>query len=91
MAGVIYKYAIPGPGSGPVRMPKGAHCLCAREQGNEAFVWAIVDPSAELEARHFVAIETGKTNVPDGSRYLGTAILFGGEYVLHIFEPATEA
>jgi hypothetical protein len=88
VAGVIYKYLVPGVGSGPIEMPKGAHCLFAREQHNAAYIWALVDPDAEKEKRYFLAAETGAVIIPDDSRYLGTAMLEGGAYVLHIFEPS---
>lgn len=86
---VVYKYMIPGAGAGPIQMPKGAMCLFAREQHNYVCIWALVDPEAEKEPRSFVAVETGNTAVPDGSRYLGSALLDNGNYVLHVFEPAT--
>lgn len=91
MGGVIWKFVVPGPGSGPIKIPKGATCLFAREQNNQACIWAIVDPSAEMEMRPFLAAETGTVHVPDDSRYLGSAMLDGGQYVLHILEPNPSA
>ena len=82
----IYKYRIPGVGRVQRSMPKGAKCLCVNEQGGTTFVWALVDPAAEPEIRTFLAVETGVPDVPPDSRYLGTALLEGGQYVLHIFE-----
>lgn len=83
----IYKYQIPGAGRGPVAMPKGATILFAREQNNIACIWALVDPDAELTQRTLMAVETGVQTVSDDSRYIGTCILDGGAYVLHVFEP----
>jgi len=88
---VIYKYKIPGPGSGPVMMPEGAVSLFAREQFNAACVWALVDPDAKMVPRPFLAAETGNVSIPENSRYLGTCMLDGGAYVLHIFEPSEKA
>lgn len=85
---IIHKYQIPAAGSGTVRVPKGAFVLFAREQHNVACIWALVDPQAEMANRLFLAAETGGMAIPDGSRYLGTCMLDGGYYVLHIFEPA---
>ena len=88
---LIYKYQLRGAGSGPIQMPKGAEVLCAREQQNMPCVWAVVDPHAETEQRLFLAAETGKISIPEDSRYLGTCLLDGGAYVLHIFEPIKSA
>jgi hypothetical protein len=87
---VIWKFVVPGVGSGSIVMPKGATCLFAREQNNQPCIWALVDPNAEMEQRPFLAAETGNIGIPDASRYLGTCMLEGGNYVLHIFEPATQ-
>lgn len=84
----IYKYQIHGPGSVVIEMPRGAILLHAREQNDTACIWAQVDPSEPPEYRRVFAVETGMTIVPDGGRYLGTAIMINGRYVLHIFEPA---
>lgn len=85
---VIHKYRIPGAGAGPIEMPEGAVVLCAREQHNEPCIWALVDPGAKRVQRHFLAAETSNIAIPDNSRYLGTCMLHGGHYVLHVFEPA---
>lgn len=89
MMRLIHKYQIPGAGAGPIQMPKGAHCLHAREQNNVACIWALIDPEQPMEPRTFAAVETGSGTVPIDSRYLGAALLDGGAYVLHIFELAT--
>jgi hypothetical protein len=88
MTNCVYKYPVPGPGSWHIAMPKGAQCLFVWEQDNRAFFWALVDPTADGEVRHFIAVETGGESVPAKSRYLGTAMLYSGSYVLHVFELA---
>ena len=84
---LIYKYTIPGPGNGPIEMPEGAVVLCAREQANVPCIWALVDPNAKQVQRQILAAETGNISIPEDSRYLGTCLIDGGSYVLHIFEP----
>lgn len=67
-------------------MPKDAQLLSVREQGDEICMWALVDPEAEKETRHFVGFGTGH-DVPDRPMtFIGTAHLHGGMLVFHVFE-----
>ena len=69
-----------------VLMPKGAEILCAKEQGNNIFIWAIVDTSNENEARNFRIYGTGNEVSNEHIRYIGTAKINGGNLIFHIFE-----
>lgn len=66
-------------------MPQGTQILCAREQGEKSLcIWARVDPAQPMEKRRFVLCGTG--HPASGGSYVGTAMLFGGSLVLHVFE-----
>ncbi len=69
-----------------VRMPRGAHVFCAREQGPEICVWADVDTDAPAEPRTFEVFGTGWEFPPGERRYVGTAMLDGGRFVFHVYE-----
>lgn len=69
-----------------LEMPKGAQILSVREQGEDICLWALVDPAAEKVTRKFCGFGTGH-DVPDGDmRFVGTAHLYGGSMVFHVFE-----
>lgn len=78
-----------------VEMPVGAELLSAREAGDDlVYVWALVDPNAQVEPRMIATIPTGKeiTGVPPLKKFLGTVfptdnLTAGGSgLVFHIFE-----
>lgn len=84
---VVYKYML-GQVSA-IKMPKGAQILTVKEQGDEIFLWALVDPLAESEQRNFVVFGTGHEiydYAEDGMKYLGTVHLDSGRLVFHVFE-----
>lgn len=71
-------------------MPRNAEVLHVGVQEQEGekpktrvVIWALVDPDATEEERHFLLIATGQA-VPDEARHLGT--FFMGPYVWHLFE-----
>jgi hypothetical protein len=85
----IYKYEIPTDETAPdgtvvVSIPQGAEMLTAREQHGRLFVWARVDVNRPRAGRTFCVACTGQDDVPAWP-YIGTAMLHGGEFVLHIF------
>lgn len=69
-----------------VMMPKGAKVLCIQEQYSVPNVWAMVDPSASLEARRFVIYGTGHEMRADRHTYVGTFQMYQGALVFHVFE-----
>lgn len=83
----VFKYAVqPRLAPTTIAMPFGAKIIHVGQQNNVPMLWALVDPNADLtETRDFFASPTG-TVVPDRSTYLGTAHLYGGDIVAHIFE-----
>mgnify|MGYP007122130272 CR=1 FL=1 len=73
-------------GSATLDLPAGAVCLSVREQGDRVCLWALVDPKGKPERRQFFVATTGNHAVPPDSKYLGTAMLDWGRYVVHVFE-----
>ena len=73
-----------------IRLPQGAEILHVREQHNKVCIWAEIDDSVVVdhlyEKRTFVLAGTGHQK-PDGElTYLGTAMLDGGDIVMHVYE-----
>ena len=65
-------------------LPKGAEIVAFGEQGEDVFIWAIVDPENPPETRKFFIVGTGHQLPPEPYAYIGT--LFIGPLVLHAFE-----
>lgn len=95
---IIYKYELPIAYDAEVQMPAGAQVLCVQTQNEVPHLWAIVDPTACVEKRHFRVLGTGQPfatgagslafdDEPLGS-YIGTFQLQGGRWVFHAFEKA---
>lgn len=55
----IFKYAIPIADEFELELPKGAEILTFQIQYEQPVIWAIVDPDAEKEKRHFNLYGTG--------------------------------
>lgn len=84
----VHKYVLPDGARVAINMPDGAEVLTARKQGDCICVWARVDPAAPAVRREFHLSTTGDTLPPDIGRYLGTAMFYGGSFVVHVFEVA---
>uniref|UniRef100_A0A6H2A2W0 DUF7352 domain-containing protein n=1 Tax=viral metagenome TaxID=1070528 RepID=A0A6H2A2W0_9ZZZZ len=81
----IYKYQCLEMDNFTIEMPTGSHILTVQMQRGEPCIWAIVDPDAFPEQRHFQLFGTG--HPIDGiGRYIGTFQLMGGNLVFHLFE-----
>lgn len=90
MKRTVWKYEIDFDDLNPnaeiaVAMPMGAEILTAREQGRDKVcVWARVNPDeVRIVKRMFSICGTG--HPAPFSDYVGTAMLFGGTLVLHVF------
>ena len=74
-----------------LQMPIGAEILTIQtdQKNNHPTIWAIVDPEAEVEDRHFELYGTGHT-IDDNTwikrKYIGTYQYQKGEFVGHVFE-----
>lgn len=84
----IYKYPVEGKDRFVINMPKGAQVLSMRLQRNGPQIWALVDPTADGEDRHFRLAGTGHDikEDPESLTYIDTCLLYGGDLVLHLFE-----
>jgi hypothetical protein len=88
---IIFKYKINPPSSVglPVRikMPCGAQILSVGAQGNDIFVWALVDRSGPEEHRNLLVCPTGQA-LPTRSigKLLGRVDLLELGLIFHIFE-----
>jgi hypothetical protein len=83
----IFKYEIPVEGV-ELDMPRGARILSCQNQHDNVCLWALVDPDAAKEERHFVVAGTGHP-LDDSivvAKYLGTVVVAGGQFVWHVFE-----
>jgi hypothetical protein len=88
MKQVIWKFTLKLEGGVQTMMaPRDAEILCAREQHEQVCVWFRGDPTALQTERQIAIVGTGHpAPMRDESRYLGTAMLDGGDLVLHVFE-----
>ena len=68
-----------------INVPKGARFLSAQIQNNLVTVWYDCDPSQSLKLRTIYLILTGAEDVPPYASYLGTCMLNGGAFVVHVF------
>jgi hypothetical protein len=82
----IWKFPFVVADSFDVKMPERARILSVQLQGDTPCMWALVDPEAETETRHFKVYGTGQTvEIPWGTncQYLGT--WQQGGFVGHLF------
>jgi hypothetical protein len=80
----IYKYPILP--NTPTVMPQGALLLDCHVQGDNPYVWALVDPEAPKEQRLLRVFATGEQFDPTGLIYVGSFHGIGGWMVFHLFE-----
>ena len=83
---VIWKIALKPIDEQEIEVPIGSDFLCAREQGNEICVWFRCDPDEPNETHKVAIVGTGHP-APESwkTRYLGMAMIHGGELVFHVF------
>lgn len=84
----VYKYQLQITDSQTVMMPKGAEVLSVAAQGDSLSLWAKVNPDAPMEKRKFYVHGTGHKIGAEVAIYRGTAMMYGGDLVLHVFEGA---
>lgn len=85
---VVWKWPIPAEARFSIEMPKDARLLHVDVQRMEACLWALVDPDAGTEMRHFQLVGTGHREVAsaDAHRHVGSVLLADGALVFHLFE-----
>ncbi|MBA7614272.1 hypothetical protein ES703_21535 [subsurface metagenome] len=86
----IYKYPIPIEDHFTLELPKDARILTVQIQRGTPQLWAVVDPEAEKEIRHFRLSGTGHplggSDFLKMSNYIGTFQIENGALVFHLFE-----
>lgn len=74
MKKTIWKFPLVGAKT-EIQMPKGAEILTVQTQYGNPVIWALVNPNAEKEARHFEIFGTGQDMPADMAierTYIGT-------------------
>ena len=84
----IWKYPlVPVFGAQHLSMPRGARLLSVHAQDNVPCLWALADETSGIYEDRTVAMYGTGTSVPssDSLCFLGTVLLHGGAFVLHVF------
>lgn len=76
----IWKYKI----NGSIQMPMDAQILTVQNQDGEEHLWALVNPTNELEMRKFLIVGTGQSFDDTGTNYIGT--FHQPPFMWHLFE-----
>ncbi len=85
----IWKFPIFAPQRYTTMMPVGAEILSVQVQGEEAQMWALVDPNQPGEPRTFQSFGTGHPVDAEIVKHLGTVQFDGGDLIFHVFEVAS--
>lgn len=82
----IYKYKLGISDYREIKMPKNAQVLTVKNQNNDIFIWAIVNPLEDEEVRSFMVFGTGNDYDLSNSNivYIDTVII--NQFVWHVFE-----
>ena len=83
----IWKFPIYVIDSQPVKMPKGAEILTVQLQGDQIYLWAMVDDGAKPETRIIEVFGTGNpipVNMGTNRTFIGT--FQSPPCVWHVFE-----
>lgn len=84
----VFKYPVPIGDHFSVLLPQGAKILRFANQHEQACLWCLVDPDAQLQARAFRMAGTGHqiSEPAENLAYVGTELFQGGMLVFHLFE-----
>lgn len=89
MSQTVWKYSLPCAGVNRLLLPTGAQVLHVASQNDDLCLWVQVDPERSVVWRTFHVVGTGHDLPSDAVlRFVGTAMLFAGSLVLHVFEEA---
>ena len=84
---VIWKFPVEIKDEFSIEMPAGAELLSIQAQRGEPFLWAEVNPEAELKSRKFRVFGTGQPiEVDEWIEYVGTFQMHDGALVFHLYE-----
>lgn len=85
----VWKFVIDDITNIVIPMPKNAEVLTIQMQGQTPCIWALVEPTNELEKRYFELHGTGHTilyGVGVVRKYINTIQVFDGSLIFHLFE-----
>lgn len=85
----IYRYVLKAVDVQDIEMSEGAQVIHVAAQFENICLWAVVDITRPIVKRRIGVIPTGMDFISEGTQYLGTAMLQGGNLVFHIFEKLT--
>ena len=86
MTRTVWKFPIPITDYMTLNIPKGAVLLtCVTLSHRDLALYALVDPEAPLEKRHFRLAGTGH-DIEEAVHFIGTFVLLEGRLVYHLFE-----
>lgn len=88
MSKTIYKYSLfpISLDTTVIDMPAGAELLHVDGQNEYICIWALVDPQADPTARKFRVFGTGHPIESSNLQHVGSALMFDGTLVSHVFE-----
>lgn len=85
MTSAVWKFELPTVSCvQEIRLPGGSEVLRIDVQRGKPVLWALVEPERPLRSYFVEAVMTGQPRQKDWG-YLGTALLEGGDFVLHYF------
>lgn len=73
-------------GTKRISLSKDADILGIQVQGDDAVLYAATDTEGPQVTRAFDGRHTGEVVDPSCHKYVGTAMLADGKYVLHVYE-----
>ena len=81
----IYKTKLRVPVVNEIEMSRYANILMVHQQGTDICIWYEHIPAHLQVTRKFKIIRTGD-EIPEQSIYLGTALLWSGSSIYHVYE-----
>lgn len=82
----IWKYELPVADDFSLPLPRFARFLSAQLQGGVPMAWFMVDPSADVEPRHFALYGTGNPIPASRATFPFLATIQAGRFVWQLFE-----
>ena len=82
----VYKYPLLITDEFAIGLPKGAQILRIALQHGEPFLWALVDPDAELEQVFIRCAGTGHPIEEKDVEYLGSVSMLNDNFIAHYFK-----
>ena len=86
----VYKYKLEAKQVQGIKMPKYAKVLCVKAIKDDIYIWVKVFSDEVEEYRTFYIYGTGEGIGARSLKYVGTAFIYGGELVFHVFEALKE-